>query len=78
MAPGKIWGIAPDDAENKDDYIGNPLFTSYTVETAPIVTVAGEVKLVYFSLEIATQAIPANKMDGSHYATWREAWALAK
>ena len=78
VAPGKILGIAPDDAENKDDYIGNPLFTSYTVETAPIVTVAGEVKLVYFSLEIATQAIPANKMDGSHYATWREAWALAK
>lgn len=52
-----------------------PLFTSYTVGRTPAVLVAGEVKNVYFQLEISTQAISAKKSDGSSYATWQEAWA---
>ncbi len=55
----------------------DPLFTSYKVGTPPAVRVAGNVKNVYFELQIATQAISAKKLDGSYY-TYSEAWGNAK
>ncbi|MBQ6185340.1 MAG: hypothetical protein IJK48_05680 [Bacteroidales bacterium] len=77
VAPGKIIGNAPEDAENDDDYLGNPLFTEYTVGTPPAAQVAGAVKNVYFRLEIATQAISAKQLDGSNYSSYTEAWSKA-
>ena len=50
------------------------LFTKYTVGKTPSVVVSGEVKEVYFRLEIATQAISAKKIDGSYYDTYTDAW----
>ena len=76
VAPGKIIGTAPDGAANAGDYLGNPLFTKYEVGAAPAAAVSGEVRQIYFRLEIATQAISANKPDGTHY-TLDEAWARA-
>lgn len=55
----------------------DPLFTQYTVGTPPAVRVAGNVKNVYFELQIATQAISAKKLDGTYY-TYDEAWGIAK
>ena len=60
----------------KDTYVPNNLFTSYTVLNAPVVAVSGEVKNVYFRLEIATQAISAKKIDGTDYS-WAKAWENA-
>ena len=54
----------------------NPLFTSYTVDKNPAVVVAGKVKDVYFTLEIATQAVTAKRTDGTD-ATLTEAWSKA-
>lgn len=54
--------------------IPNPPFTKYTVGQTPAVVVAGEVKDVYFQLEVATQAVSAKKLNGENY-TWKEAWA---
>ena len=76
VAPGKIIGTAPEDATNKDDYLGNPLFTEYKVGTAPGAAVAGRVMQIHFVLEIATQAISAKKVDGTYY-TVEEAWDRA-
>ena len=56
--------------------IPNNLFTKYEVKRAPGAAIAGAVQEIYFSLEIATQAISAKKMDGSNY-TYTEAWARA-
>ena len=55
----------------------DPLFTKYTVGSVPAVKIAGEVKQLYFVLEISTQAISAKKLDGSYY-TYEEAWRRAK
>lgn len=71
VAPGKIIG-----GTAGGDYLGDPLFTLYTVGTAPASAVAGQVKQIYFQLEIATQAISAKKTDGTNY-TMEEAWAKA-
>ena len=76
VAPGKIIGTAPTGATNASDYLGNPLFTQYKVGKAPASAVAGQVKQIYFQLEIATQAISAMKTDGSHYSM-EAAWARA-
>ena len=76
VAPGKIIGTAPTGATNASDYLGNPLFTEYKVGDAPASAVAGQVKQIYFQLEIATQAISAMKADGTYY-TMEEAWAKA-
>ena len=76
VAPGKIIGTAPENATNPSDYLGDPLFTSYTVGDPPKVTIAGVNTTIHFSLEISTQAVSANKNDGSHY-TWQEAWKNA-
>lgn len=54
----------------------DPLFTRYTVGSVPTVRVAGEAREIYFVLEIATQAVSANKLDKSHYATYTEAWNI--
>lgn len=54
----------------------DPLFTKYTVGEAPAVAVAGQVKNIYFVLEVATQAISAKKADGTYY-TYTEAWTNA-
>ena len=56
--------------------VPDDLFTSYTVGLNPAVVVAGEVKDVYFTLEIATQAISAKNLDGTD-ATLSEAWSKA-
>lgn len=71
VAPGKIIG-----GTAGGDYLGDPLFTLYTVGTAPASAVAGQVKQIYFQLEIATQAISAKKTDGTNY-TMEDAWAKA-
>ena len=76
VAPGKIIGTAPTGATNAGDYLGNPLFTKYEVGDAPASAVAGQVKQIYFQLEIATQAISAMKVDGTH-ETMANAWAKA-
>ena len=59
---------------------GSDLFTKYQLNTRPgAVSVAGQVlstSSMHFELEIATQAISAKKLDGTHY-TWTEAWARA-
>ncbi len=74
--PGKIIGTAPSGATNASDYLGNPLFTKYEIGTAPSVTISGVNTNIHFSLEIATQAVTAKKLDGSTY-TWQEAWENA-
>ena len=62
-----------------------PLFTSYTLKEAPAaidpITLghmpAGS---LYFTLEIATQAISASdpsKLDGTNFSDWKAAWANA-
>jgi len=56
--------------------VPHPLFTEYKVGKAPAAAIAGEVQDIYFTLEIATQAISARKLDGTHY-TYTEAWARA-
>ena len=56
-----------------------PLFTKYTVGTMPMPEVGGaeiEHKNMHFELEIATQAIAANKLDGT-VETWQDAWKKA-
>lgn len=57
--------------------VPDALFTTYTVGDCPAVAVAGKVKNIYFTLEIATQAISAKRIDGSEY-TYTQAWANAK
>ena len=76
VAPGKFIGTAPAGADNPDDYLGYPLFNEYKVGKAPAAAVSGEVRQIYFQLEIATQAISAMKQNGDHY-TMDEAWARA-
>lgn len=54
------------------------LFTSYTVGTAPNTQLAGMEVNIYFTMEIATQAISAYKLTGgTKYASYAEAWADA-
>lgn len=57
------------------------LFDTYTLKNAPkpihpttLQELTGE--SIYFTLEIASQAISANKLDGTHY-NWDDAWANA-
>lgn len=55
------------------------LFTSYTLGDPPKPTHGGQVwsySDIYFTLEVATQAISANNLDGSHKA-WDTAWEEA-
>ena len=54
----------------------DPLFETYVVGMNPAVAVAGKVHEVYFTLEIATQAVTGKKTDGSDYE-WDEAWKNA-
>ena len=60
----------------RDQAVPSPLFTEYKVGTAPGAAIAGAVQEIYFTLEIATQAISAKKLDGTNY-TYTEAWARA-
>lgn len=65
--------LAPNATTGDDE-----LFTSYVVGTAPEVTISGVPMPIHFSLEIATQAISANKLDGTHTNyTWQDAWENA-
>lgn len=60
------------------DPTGEPLFKSYTVSKIPEASNGAhplDVEM-YFTLEIATQAISARKSDGS-LKTWTEAWKEA-
>ena len=71
VPPGKVTGTVI-----SGEYTEQKLFTSYKILTAPHVTLSGVNTAIHFSLEISTQAIPANKSDGSHYG-WQEAWERA-
>ena len=73
VSNGKATDVA---APANPSSVYQPLFISYTVGTAPAAAVSGEVRQIYFQLEIATQAISAKKADGSYY-TMEEAWAKA-
>ncbi len=58
---------------------GEPLFKSYTVSKIPEAT-NGALPLevnMYFTLEIATQAISAKQSDGSLKTSWNNAWKEA-
>lgn len=71
--------VAPDKVTGKTSggtYVEEKLFTSYTIGTAPEVTISGVVQPIHFSLEISTQAISAKKIDGSSYS-WQDAWENA-
>ena len=59
--------------------ITTALFSSYEVGTMPKASIGGAVlagATMHFELEIATQAIKANKLDGTA-DTWQNAWAAA-
>lgn len=54
------------------------LFTSYTPGEAPKYQIAGKNIDAHFVMEIATQAITTNKIDGTgSYETWSAAWKEA-
>ena len=75
VEPGKATGY-----KNGDNYIQENLFTSYTVLAAPPVSLSGVDVSLRFSLEIATQAVSAMKLDGSTYSGetgWQDAWQNA-
>jgi len=58
--------------------VPNNLFTEYKVGKVPGVAVAGNVQDIHFSLEIATQAISARKLDGTLWSSYTLAWDNAK
>lgn len=62
--------------QDGENYVQQNLFTQYSVGTPPAVQISGVDTAIHFSLEIATQAVSAKKLDGSTY-TWQEAWANA-
>ena len=80
--PGTNWVVGSDgyyyytEVVPAGQAIPNNLFTEYKVKRAPGAAIAGAVQEIYFSLEIATQAISAKKLDGTNY-TYTEAWARA-
>lgn len=80
--PGTKWVVGSDgyyyytEVVPAGQAIPNNLFTKYEVKRAPGAAIAGAVQEIYFSLEIATQAISAKKLDGTNY-TYTEAWARA-
>lgn len=74
--------VAPEGSETDEDpCTTTPLFDSYTLTEAPAPTYGGqiwEVSDIYFTLEIATQAISANQLDGTHDdSKWADAWENA-
>ena len=63
----------------RDEATGSPLFTSYTVGKMPMPDLAGaevEHANMHFELEISTQAIAANKLNGKP-EDWDVAWEKA-
>ena len=63
----------------RDEATGSPLFTSYTVGEMPMPDLAGaevEHANMHFELEISTQAIAANKLNGKP-EDWDVAWEKA-
>ena len=71
VAPGKETGKL-----SGENYVVEKLFTKYTIGTAPTVTISGVNTQIHFSLEIATQAVAANEIDGTHM-DWQNAWEKA-
>lgn len=65
----------PTTDETKD---AQRLFASYKVKNAPDAQVADQRQVIIFTLEIATQAISAKKLDGTYYETYTQAWEHAK
>ena len=64
---------------SRDEATGSPLFTSYTVGKMPMPDLAGaevEHANMHFELEISTQAIAANKLNGKP-EDWDVAWEKA-
>ena len=80
--PGTKWVVGSDgyyyytEAVPAGQAIPNKLFTKYEVKRTPGAAIAGAVQEIYFTLEIATQAISAKKLDGTNYS-YTEAWARA-
>lgn len=71
--------IDPEDPEVTGSGVTAPLFTSYMVGEMPKASLGGVVlpgATMHFELEIATQAIKANKLDGTPNS-WDEAWKEA-
>jgi len=56
--------------------IADDLFEKYTVGECPAAAVAGKAMQIYFTLEVAVQAVSAMKLDGTLY-TYTEAWDRA-
>lgn len=81
--PGNGWVRAKDGyfyyttAVEPGQATGTALFTSYTPPTDhPDYQIAGKYVNTHFVMEIATQAVNANKNDGTTM-TWQEAWKEA-
>ena len=80
--PGTNWVLGSDgyyyytEAVPAGQAVPHNLFTKYEVKRAPGAAIAGAVQEIYFTLEIATQAISAKKLDGTNY-TYTAAWAHA-
>lgn len=73
---GYYYYTEPVDPDNETD----PLFTSYTVGTMPMPEIGGaevDNANMHFELEIATQAIAANNLNGTVSITWDVAWQNA-
>lgn len=71
--------VDPVDPDVSGSGVTEALFTSYTVGTMPKASLGGVVlegATMHFELEIATQAIKANKLDGTPN-NWDEAWKEA-
>lgn len=70
--------VKPGEATGQNGTNHDPLFTKYTVGTAPNVSIGGQVVYaVTFELEIATQAVTAIQLDGTPYVNWYDAWKNA-
>ena len=80
--PGSNWVLGDDGyyyytkAVPAGQAIPDALFTKYEVKKTPGAAIAGAVQEIYFTLEIATQAISAKKLDGNNYS-YTEAWTRA-
>ena len=74
--------VHPDEATGENGVnedgtlIHDPLFTSYTINNAPNTQIAAMDVAIHFELEIATQAVAANGIDGKPLS-WQDAWKKA-
>ena len=72
VAPDMVTGVT-----QNGSYVEKVLFTSYTLGTPPEVEIAGVQTDIHFQLEISTQAVSAKQLDGTDFASWKDAWKNA-